>query len=210
MSEDEGAPENKSRRAGHRQKEILLHANKSTIYLAAGIGILIVLASYYYGFRRGRDSLLEDEYSGLPAVTMKHTPEVKKTEPEENEGLVIHVPDEAPVVHNSSSAPAASKPKAVPQVKEPVRLKISYKVPSGRFGVQLGAFKTPQEAKNFLKKYKNALKALPVFLVSVNLKARGQWTRVRVGAYKTHKAATKLKSDLAKLLPQGSIVVKYR
>lgn len=113
----------------------------------------------------------------------------------------------APPGARAASAPATSAPSLAPTSPA---VDVRTRAPSRGYGVQLGAFETEAEARDFLATHAAGLARLPVFLVPTTLEGRGTWHRVRAGDVKTRAAAETLRTALAPELAARAIVVSHK
>jgi len=174
----------------------------------------LLTAVYMVGFRKGTK---ETENRKWAQTVSSLSAGKKAREPKHNSHsdlLVIQAADESALPETQSqNSTATAKPKAPSKMavsKSVKQDKRGRQPPAGFYGLQLGAFRSKEEARNFVSKNKKSLENLPVFLTAVRIKNRGQWTRVRAGALRTRKMALGLKAELAQNLKRGSIVVRYR
>jgi cell division protein FtsN len=79
-----------------------------------------------------------------------------------------------------------------------------------RYGVQIGAFATVQEAEDFARAHAAALAHEPIYLLPAEIPGRGTWVRVRVGASRSKDAAEVILRGLPADLSHGALVVSYR
>jgi cell division septation protein DedD len=116
------------------------------------------------------------------------------------------------VVVASRGAHAAPPPPTSAAVFAPAppAVDVRTRAPSRGYGVQLGAFETEAEARDFVAAHADGLARLPVFLVPTTLEGRGTWHRVRAGDVKTRAAADTLRAALAPELAARAIVVSHK
>lgn len=119
------------------------------------------------------------------------------------DSAVVAVPPGA----HASSAPPTSAPGGVPAAPD---VDVRTRAPSRGYGVQLGAFETEAEARDFVAAHAAGLARLPVYLVPTTLEGRGTWHRVRAGDVKTRAAAETLRAALAPELAARAIVVSHK
>ena len=148
---------------------------------------------------------------------------VAAADPETRTGLSTRASTVAPVVRVATEpshrqAQLRDDPSSLPaQAREPPAVSppppspaLRTDPPPGRFGVQLGAFKTADEAAAFVAGHASAFDGLPVFVVTVRIRGRGTWHRVRVGAEQTRAAAAQLRDRLGRSMGGGGLIVGYR
>jgi cell division septation protein DedD len=102
---------------------------------------------------------------------------------------------------------------ADPQPAEPAApaLVIHKEAPAeGRYGVQLGAFPSSAEAEAFVLAHQEAIGTAPVFVIPTEIKERGTWYRVRIGALRSKELAEALRQRLPEELGRGAMVVSHR
>ena len=219
MSEKQASSMSEPRRKGHRQSELLFSLKKTTLY--AGLTLLFAgLSTTYYlgsesGYERAQEAAELRTLDRLEKAAAGDVNSVAKAA--KNEALLVVRAEEERVPTKVSDSSTISKGpialKASPRVAKPRPggIDLRKRAPlTGRFGIQLGAFKTKDEAHSFVRKHESKLARIPVFLISVSLKKRGVWTRVRVGEFRTRRSATKVKKGFGGALTKGSIVVSYR
>lgn len=111
----------------------------------------------------------------------------------------------APLPGGGASAVAGAAPEHAP-----VAVDVRTRPPARGYGVQLGAFETEAEARDFVATHAGALAKLPVFVVPTTLDGRGTWHRVRAGDVKTRAAADALRAALTPELAARAIVVSHK
>ena len=129
----------------------------------------------------------------------------------------VDVPAERPikVMENrvattaTTSIEAPKAPVPEPPVPPPT-VQIGGVPPSGRWGVQLGAFETEDEARVFIRSNATALAGGPVFIIPAEIRGRGTWFRVRVGAERTKARAKNVQLGLPPELGKAALVVSHR
>lgn len=101
---------------------------------------------------------------------------------------------------------------AVVEVVEPPPASLSYarRAPRGRYGLQVGAYPTLEEAEAFLREHLEALaSAGPAHVIE--RRVRGEtWYRVRIGAHRREAEAEAARSALPDALGAGAMVVRYK
>jgi len=217
MNDEQTVPKMESRRKGHRQSELLFSIKKTTIYVAVGSFLMCLSGVYYFGNERGYKQAIEAQEARTVALIEDGVgaEEIVDVEMKDKSLVVIRAAeDKAPnkaATSSLSATTAMALAKKTPKSKPQVRLDLRETRPKkGLFGIQLGAFKTRVEALAFVRKYRSKIAKMPIFLISVSLKKRGVWTRVRVGQFRTRSLATKVKKGFGGALTKGSIVVNYR
>lgn len=111
-----------------------------------------------------------------------------------------------PGAHAASAPPSSASSRAPASPAVDVRTR----APTRGYGIQLGAFETEAEARDFVAAHAAGLARLPVFLVPTTLEGRGTWHRVRAGDVKTRAAADALRAALVPELAARAIVVSHK
>jgi cell division septation protein DedD len=76
--------------------------------------------------------------------------------------------------------------------------------------VQLGAFRSLEEASAFVTAHAAALEEVPLHVVTAEIPGRGTWYRVRAGAAKTREDADQLRRSLPAEIGRDALIVPYR
>jgi cell division septation protein DedD len=78
------------------------------------------------------------------------------------------------------------------------------------YGVQTGAYPTLDAARASVAAFQDVLDTQRVFIVPVEIKGRGLWHRVRIGAFTSKTDAEALKRSLPDEIARGAMVVSYK
>lgn len=81
--------------------------------------------------------------------------------------------------------------------------------PAGRYGIQVGAFPSIDEAEAFLVEHQAGAWGLPLFLTEALISGES-WHRVRVGAFKDRGDAERRREAQFEVFVPGAMVVRYR
>lgn len=102
---------------------------------------------------------------------------------------------------DAPASPAAAEPSPPPHLR---------RAPAGRFGVQVAAYPTIEEAEAFLVEHRAALEAAgPVHVIQREVKG-DTWFRIRLGSHPGAAAAEAARAALPRELGAGAMVVRYR
>ena len=195
----------------------LILSSPSTAVVALVV-LALVVGAFYVGYERGLQAQadvverLQDELEVTARLAERDAEPASKERARRapQPRVATQVAKAVPVSSGTATvsarpavAAAAERPPAdVPRLRDDP--------PAGRYGIQVGAFKTLQEAREFVALHREAFRRLPVFVVSVNIPQKGVWHRVRVGALRSRRSATRLKSRLGPGVGAEALVVPYR
>jgi hypothetical protein len=173
-----------------RRDTIALTIPKHTIWIGLGIAAGSVFAVFAIGvWFGGRTAEVP-----APVATTR---------------VVLQKPIEAlPVEPPPDEPPPPSPPPEAP--KAPVKIDLRDRPPSGKYGIQIGAFPDRTEANEFLEKWAASLEGLPVHVLPAKVGSKGVWHRVRVGSFADDEAAQVSLRAMPEDLAKGSLVVRYQ
>lgn len=117
------------------------------------------------------------------------------------------VPDPRPGSLPSGSSPAVIAPVAL---APKIDLEIGPAKSSSAYGIQIGAYPNLSTAQHFVSEHAESLQGYKVFVVPTEIRGRGVWHRVRVGAFPSRAEAEEARQKMPDGLAKNAMVVSYK
>lgn len=204
----EPAPLARSRIPGARQREIVLTLHPRAPVLAVALLLTTLGGAFAAGIWVGKRGLVQEAQSAAVAP-----PQDYGAGP--GAGAIAEARAFRPPAMGEEASPrrvlTSTRTKLRAEAPSDVEaLRFESRAPSGRYGLQLGAFRSRDEAESFVRGHAPALSRWPIYVLESAVPGKGIWYRVRVGSFSSRRKADRVKRRLPRALRASALWVQYR